>query len=116
MTMLSDRELLDALKEQFDLANDCQLCDMLAMSPTQISHIRAVINPRPLTLMQKLVAYDHLGYAWAREALLNLVPDHLGAKLRAMDIDKTKAAGLTAMYELTFVNLQSLGAHLQSLN
>lgn len=91
MTMLSDRELLDALKEQFDLANDCQLCDMLAMSPTQISHIRAVINPRPLTLMQKLVAYDHLGYAWAREALLNLVPDHLGAKLRAMDIDKTKA-------------------------
>lgn len=36
--------------------------------------------------------------------------------LCAGDLSDEQAAGLTAMYELTFVNLQSLGAHLQSLN
>lgn len=34
----------------------------------------------------------------------------------AADLSDEQAAGLTAMYELTFVNLQSLGAHLQTLN
>ena len=36
--------------------------------------------------------------------------------LCAADLSDEQAAGLTAMYELTFVNLQSLGAHLQTLN
>ena len=33
----------------------------------------------------------------------------------AADLSDEQAAGLTAMYELTFVNLQSLGPHLQRL-
>ena len=33
----------------------------------------------------------------------------------AADLTDEQAAGLTAMYELTFVNLQSLGTHLQTL-
>ena len=33
----------------------------------------------------------------------------------AADLTDEQAAGLTAMYELTFVNLPSLGTHLQTL-
>ena len=88
---MTDGELLDALKKQFDLELDYQLGDLLNMSQTQISQVRAKTNPRPLKAMQRIMAYDHLGYAWAREAIVDLFPEHIGHKLRAMDIIKTKA-------------------------
>ena len=89
--MKTDVELLDALKKHFDLANDYQLCKWLDMSRSQISAIRAKTNPRALTSAQRIMAYDHLGYAWAREAMLALFPPALKDKLRTLDIEKTKA-------------------------
>ena len=46
--------------------------------------------------------------------------EHLGPErgrfiLCAADLSDKQAAGLTALYELTFVNLPSLGTHLQTL-
>ena len=88
--MKTDCELLDALKQQFDLEHDHQIGNLLNMSPVQVSQVRSKSNPRPLTTKQRIVAYDHLGYAWAREAMLDLFPEHIGHKMRAMDISKTK--------------------------
>ena len=89
--MKTDVELLDAVKAEFDFANDCQLFDLLSMSRTQISGVRAKTNPRSMTNTQPILAYNHLGYAWAREAMLALFPEELHQKWRAMDIKKTKA-------------------------
>ena len=88
--MKTDNEVLDALKKQFDYEMDCQIGDLLDMSPTQISQVRSKTNPRALTTKQRILAYDHLGYAWAREAMLDLFPEQISHKLRAMDISKTK--------------------------
>ena len=88
--MKTDCELLDALKKHYDLKLDSGLCSWLGMSPTQISQVRSKTSPRALTTKQRVIAYDHLGYAWAREAMLDLFPEHIGHKLRAMDISKTK--------------------------
>lgn len=93
--MVTDVELLNSLKKHFDMANDYQLCDLLGMSRSQISAVRAKSNPRPLTSAQRVMAYDHLGYAWAREAMLALFPTGLKIKLRTLDIEKTKAHAAT---------------------
>lgn len=94
--MKTDCELLDALKEQFDLTLDYELCEFLDMSRTQISQVRTKLNPRSLTIAQRIVAYDHLGYAWARQAMLDLFPDPIKEKLRAADIDRTKTHAAAA--------------------
>ena len=88
--MKTDNELLDELKKQFDYEMDYQIGDLLGMSPAQISQVRSKTNPRALTTKQRIIAYDHLGYAWAREAMLDLFPEQISLKLRAMDISKTK--------------------------
>ena len=87
---MTDCELLDALKKQFDFALDYELCEFLEMSQTQISQVRSKTNPRPLQTKQRVMIYDHLGYAWARGAIIDLFPEQVGHKLRAMDILKTK--------------------------
>ena len=88
--MKTDCELLDALKKHYDLKLDSGLCSWLGMSPTQISQVRSKTSPRALTTKQRVIAYDHLGYAWAREAMLDLFPEHISQKLREMDNSKTK--------------------------
>ncbi|TXT28327.1 MAG: hypothetical protein FD131_3192 [Rhodocyclaceae bacterium] len=97
-----DIALMDRVKEKFDMKSDRELSDMLGANKTVLSEIRsnakAVANgvelggkPRALTALQRLRAFDRLGYAWARDALMAAFPDSVREELVKSDNERTKA-------------------------
>lgn len=97
-----DIALMDRVKEKFDMKSDRELADMLVANKTVLSEIRsnakAVANgfelvgkPRALTALQRLRAFDRLGYAWARDALMAAFPDSVREELVKSDNERTKA-------------------------
>ena len=97
-----DIVLMDRVKEKFNLKHDRELAEMLGANRTVLSEIRsyakAVANgqeqdakPRALTSLQRLRAFDRLGYAWARDALMMAFPNAVREELVKSDNDRTKA-------------------------
>lgn len=81
-------QLLQELKTKFDLA-DCEIAKVLEATAPIISDVRG--GRRQLTFAQELRAYNRLGYAWARDAMLAMLPDETQDKLLKKDQDRTKA-------------------------
>lgn len=81
-------QLLQELKTKFDLA-DWEIAKVLEATAPIISDVRG--GRRQLTFAQELRAYNRLGYAWARDAMLAMLPDETHIKLLKKDQDRTKA-------------------------
>lgn len=81
-------QLLQELKTEFDMA-DWEIAKLLEATAPIISDVRA--GRRQLTFAQELRAYNRLGYAWARDAMLAMLPDETHDKLLKKDQDRTKA-------------------------
>lgn len=65
--------LINKIKERFELTTDTQVANLLGATRQQIADWRNGHRPMPLTAQLK--AADHLGYAWARKAILFLAPE-----------------------------------------
>jgi hypothetical protein len=87
-----DLELLDRVKAKFDIKSERQLAEFLDINKTTLSEIRSELNPkgRKLTALQRLRAFNHLGYAWARDALMAIFPDDWRDDLLKSDNERTK--------------------------
>ena len=106
-----DLALMDRVKLKFNLPSDKELAKWLGVNKTIISGIRAYAKtveqmqnesgattvsdlpppPRSLTSLQRLRAFDRLGYAWARDALMTAFPDSVREDLRKIDNERAKA-------------------------
>ena len=106
-----DLALMDRVKEKFNVTSDTELAKWLRVSKSVISEIRAYAKevdaiklkrgkkavsslpppPRSLTALQRLRAFDRLGYAWARDALMTAFPDNVRADLLEIDNERAKA-------------------------
>lgn len=98
-----DLALIDRVKEKFTLPSDKEVADWLGVHKSVISEIRsyakAVANskgegrtpPRSLTALQRLRAFDRLGYAWARDALMTAFPDAVKDDLLKIDNERAQA-------------------------
>lgn len=64
---LSDSELLDAVKTNYGRKNDVELAQLLRTAGGTISEVRA--GRRKLPDYNRVLAYDLLGYGWARMVL-----------------------------------------------
>ncbi|MBZ0096004.1 MAG: hypothetical protein K8H75_11650 [Sulfuricella sp.] len=80
--------LLDALNVRFSM-NDREVADLLMTKKGIVCDVRG--GRRDLTFQQELRAYSHLGYAWARAAMLKLLPDEVQENLLELDNARTKA-------------------------
>lgn len=97
-----DIALMDRVKEKFDLKSDRELAEMIGAHKSVLSEIRSYAKgvasgtppegkARALTALQRLRAFDHLGYAWARDALMAAFPDAVREALVKSDNERTKA-------------------------
>lgn len=98
-----DIALLDRVKEKFALT-DRLLGEMLGINKTVLSDIRryakalskggpvpGTLKPRMLTSLQRVRAFDRLGYAWARDALTLAFPDSVRDEMLKTDNARTAA-------------------------
>jgi len=85
-----DNALLDRFKKKFNIVHDAEVARILGCSRGLLPDIRNPEKPRKLTPLQKLRIYDHLGYAWARNALIALFPEKLAEDMRRWDNERTK--------------------------
>lgn len=72
---LSDSELLDSVKEKLGKRSDVELAQLLGVANTVVSLVRA--NRRKLPDYSRVVAFDLLGYEWAKMALKYVFYDDL---------------------------------------
>lgn len=72
---LSDSELLNAVKEKLGKRRDVELAELLRISKSVVSEVRA--NRRKLPDYSRVVAFDLLGYEWAKMALKYVFYDDL---------------------------------------
>ncbi|WP_126448207.1 hypothetical protein [Sulfuricystis multivorans] len=97
-----DIALMDRVKEKFGLKSDSELARMIGVHKSVLSEIRScaknVANgntpegkARTLTALQRLRAFNHLGYAWARDALMAAFPEAVREELRKNDNERTHA-------------------------
>ena len=84
---MEDSELLDQVKAKFGIKDDKDLVKWIGLQRSSISEIRN--GHRHLPLKQKVECYDHLGYAWARDAILAMFPDETKEKLRQKDNERS---------------------------
>lgn len=98
-----DLALIDRVREKFTLPSDKDVADWLGVSKSVISEIRSYAKsveqgkvegqtpPRSLTALQRLRAFDRLGYAWARDALMTAFPDAVKDDLLKIDNERAQA-------------------------
>lgn len=102
-----DVALIDRVKEKFGVKNDKDICAYLHIHKSVLSEIRGQYakeqaakpgradfgkaKPRLLTPWQRLVAFDHLGYAWARDAAMMLFPEDMREELLRRDNERAMA-------------------------
>lgn len=98
-----DLALIDRVKEKFDLPSDKDVAEWLGVSKSILSEIRGYAKavpsgqregrtpPRSLTALQRLRAFDRLGYAWARDALMTAFPDAVKEDLIMIDNERSMA-------------------------
>ena len=98
-----DLALIDRVREKFTLPSDKEVADWLGVSKSVISEIRSYAKsvvqsreegrgpPRSLTALQRLRAFDRLGYAWARDALMTAFPDAVKDDLIKIDNERAQA-------------------------
>ena len=98
-----DLALIDRVKEKFNLPSDKDVADWLGVHKSVISEIRTYAKsldnitddrrapPRSLTALQRLRAFDRLGYAWARDALMTAFPDAVKDDLLKIDNERAQA-------------------------
>lgn len=84
---MTDSELLDKVKERFGIKDDKGLGEWIGLQRSSISEIRK--GHRNLPLKQKVECYDHLGYAWARDAILEMFPGETQETLRKKDNERS---------------------------
>jgi hypothetical protein len=78
MMSITDAELLDAVKEKSGKRSDVELAELLCVPRSVVSKARA--NRRRLSDYTRVVAFDLLGYEWAKMALKYAFYDDLKAK------------------------------------
>lgn len=78
---ISDSELLDAVKAKFGKRRDAELAELLRVARTVISETRS--SRRRLPAYARVVAFDLLGYEWAKMVLKYAFYDDL--KVNAQD-------------------------------
>ena len=87
-----DNALLDGVKEKFEIQSERELGEFLGIGKTTLADVRAygkqvkaggavTVKPRTLTAAQRLHAFDHIGYAWTRDAVMWLFPEALSREL-----------------------------------
>ncbi len=97
-----DIALMDRVKEKFELKSDSGLARMIGAHKSVLSEIRSYAKSvangntpegkaRTLTALQRLRAFNHLGYAWARDALMAAFPEAVREELRKSDNERTHA-------------------------
>lgn len=98
-----DLALLDRVREKFSLPSDSEVALWLGVSKSVLSEIRSYAKsveqngedgrspPRSLTALQRLRAFDRLGYAWARDALMTAFPDAVKDDLLKIDNERAQA-------------------------
>lgn len=103
-----DLALMDRVKLKFGIKSDRELADWLGANKSVISEIRRYAKeqakyklgqwvgevkppPRSLTALQRLRAFDRLGYAWARDALMTAFPDSVREDLLEIDNERSRA-------------------------
>lgn len=98
-----DLALIDRVKEKFDLPSDKDVAEWLGVAKSILSEIRGYAKavpcdqwegrtpPRSLTALQRLRAFDRLGYAWARDALMTAFPDAVKEDLIMIDNERSMA-------------------------
>lgn len=98
-----DLALMDRVKEKFSIGSDRELAEWLGVNKGVISEIRRYSKmvdqgesdgtepPRSLTALQRLRAFDRLGYAWARDALMTAFPDMVKNDLLKIDNERARA-------------------------
>ena len=98
-----DLALIDRVKDKFNLPSDKEVADWLWVHKSVISEIRSYAKavatgkdegrspPRSLTAVQRLRAFDRLGYAWARDALMTAFPDAVKDDLIKIDNERAQA-------------------------
>lgn len=109
-----DLALIERVKLKFNIF-DKEVAGWLGVSKSVISEIRSygkaverreadgLKPPRSLTALQRLRAFDRLGYAWARDALMTAFPDEVKEDLIKIDNERAQAnfraehAGLDAV-------------------
>lgn len=77
---LSDLELLNAVKEKLGKSTDVELAKLLQISKTDVSQVRS--NRRKLPDYSRAVAFDLLGYEWAKMVLKYVFYDDLKVNRR----------------------------------
>ena len=75
--------LLQQLAEQLAPITDSEIAAKLGTQKSNLSEVKN--RKRCLTFMQELRLYDSLGYAWARQAVLAMVPDSVRDDLTVRD-------------------------------
>ena len=98
-----DLALMDRVKEKFNIGSEKELAEWLGVHKSILSEIRSFAKavrerqadgrtpPRSLTALQRLRAFDRLGYAWARDALMTAFPDAVKDDLIKIDNERSKA-------------------------
>ncbi len=72
---LPDSELLDVLKGKLGMRTDAEVAELLGVSRSVISEVRS--NRRELPDYPRFVAYDRLGFGWAKLVLKYVFYDDL---------------------------------------
>jgi transcriptional regulator with XRE-family HTH domain len=80
--MLTPEETIDQLKKKFDLKTDSEVATMLGLKKQHVSAWRSGKRELPKEAIAE--AWDKVGYAIPRDALLWLLGD-VGEKIRKMD-------------------------------
>ena len=68
----SDARLIDLVKEHFDIKTDQQAALFVGIDPALVHNMRA--GKRKFGPVARLKIFDRLGYAWARSALIAVLP------------------------------------------
>ncbi|MEQ1595814.1 MAG: hypothetical protein ABL985_12020 [Casimicrobium sp.] len=80
---MTDIELLNQVREKFQLKNNTQLASFCGLDGGLVRGVMQ--SKRSLGPLAKLRVADRLGYVWARDALLNLFPEDIAVKARSAD-------------------------------
>ena len=68
----SDGRLIDLVKENFNIDTDQQAALFVGIDPALVHNMRA--GKRKFGPVARLKIFDRLGYAWARSALIAVLP------------------------------------------
>lgn len=83
---MTNAELIDAFKRKFNLDSETDVAVILDVSTSVLGQWRTSHRPMPVSVKFRLL--DHLGYAWARDALAFFVPEDVHATLIADDMER----------------------------